>query len=294
MKETLPPVLGRAVQLKNISRICARSTSTAAPTPKRTAHRAISAVLLAVWVPALIFTVWWFISTNSTSPYFPPLRVIINRFYELWIIGDANLSLLPSLRNLVLGYVIGSLLGIIGGTLVWRSHAVRRATSPIIYFLYVLPAPALLPALIALFGIGATRQVALIAFGAVWPVLLNTLDGMRGIDHVKFFAARTMKVSPVRQLWSLVFPGASPQIAAGLRAGLQVSLILMVLSEMVAATEGIGYFILYSQTVFSILDMWTGILALAIVGTVLNYLFVFIEHRLLSWYYRSRALGRNN
>jgi ABC-type nitrate/sulfonate/bicarbonate transport system permease component len=167
----------------------------------------------------------------------------------------------------------------------------RVAMNPIIYFLYVLPAPALLPAMIAIFGIGDMRQVALIALGAIWPTLLNTLDGMRGVDTVKFDTAKALRLGGWRTYFRLVLPGAGPQIAAGLRASLTVAIVLMVVSEMVAANSGIGFFILQAQAEFAIKKMWTGILVLALIGTVLNYLFVFIERRALRWYYRSRALG---
>jgi len=246
---------------------------------------------LAVWLPVVVLVVWWFASATSNSPYFPPLTDILDELVDEWVFGDAKWQLLPSLRNLAVGFVGGSLLGVLGGALLWRVPVLRRATNPIVYFLYVLPAPALLPAMIALFGLGEVRQMALIAFGATWPALLNTLDGMRGIDEVKFDTARAMGFGALRTLWQVVLPGASPQIAAGLRASLQVSIILMVVSEMVAAEEGIGYFILEAQTVFAITTMWTGILVLAVVGTALNYAFVGIERRALAWHYGSRRIG---
>ncbi len=248
-------------------------------------------VLLAVWLPVVGLVAWWFLSASSDSPFFPPLADIVEELYEEWIAGDAKLQLLPSLRNLAVGFVGGSLIGVLGGAVLWRVPALRRATNPIVYFLYVLPAPALLPAMIALFGLGEIRQMALIAFGATWPALLNTLDGMRGIDQVKFDTARAMGLGPLRTVWQVVLPGASPQIAAGLRASLQVSIILMVVSEMIAAEEGVGYFILQAQTVFAITTMWTGILVLAVIGTTLNYAFVGLERRVLAWYYGSRRIG---
>jgi sulfonate transport system permease protein len=248
-------------------------------------------LLLALWLPVVLLVGWWFLSANSTSPYFPPLQVILQSVWDEWVIGDAKTQLWPSLRHLALGFIGGSLLGVLGGALLWRLPVLRKGTNPIVYFLYVLPAPALLPAMIALFGLGEARQVALIAFGATWPALLNTLDGMRGIDQVKFDTARAMKFSSLRTVTAVVLPGASPQIAAGLRASLQVSIILMVVSEMIAASEGIGYFILYAQTVFAIVTMWSGIVVLSVLGTLLNYLFVFAEHRLLGWYHGSRAVG---
>ncbi|MCS5734774.1 ABC transporter permease [Herbiconiux daphne] len=250
-------------------------------------------VLIAVWLPIVLLAAWWFLSASSTSPFFPPLSRILEEWWNQWVIGDAKFQLSSSLRNLLLGYAGGALIGVVFGTLLWRFPPVRRVSNPIIYFLYVLPAPALLPAMIALFGIGELRQIALISFGAIWPTLLNTLDGMRGIDQVKFDTARAMKLSPVRILFSLVLPGAGPQIAAGLRASLQTSIILMVVTEMVAAKQGIGYFILQAQTVFAVTTMWTGILTLAIIGTVANYVFVLVERIVLRWYYRSRALGNS-
>ncbi|MBM9468130.1 ABC transporter permease [Nakamurella leprariae] len=250
-------------------------------------------VLVAVWLPIVLLALWWVLSASSTSPFFPPLSKILGEWWDQWIVGDAKGQLVSSLRNLVFGYLAGSLIGATFGTLLWRFAAARRVTNPIIYFLYVLPAPALLPAMIALFGIGEMRQIALISFGAIWPTLLNTLDGMRGIDQVKFDAAKAMRLSPTRTLFSLVLPAAAPQMAAGLRASLQVSIILMVVTEMVAAREGIGYFILQAQTVFAVTKMWTGILTLVIIGMVANFLFVAIERRALAWYHRSRAPGNS-
>jgi sulfonate transport system permease protein len=254
---------------------------------------ALKRVAFAVWLPLVLLAVWWVLSKNSTSPYFPPLSDILHGWWDEWVKGDAKSQLAPSLEHLLLGYVSGVLIGVIGGALLWRLPAVRRTANPLIYFLYVLPAPALLPAMIALFGIGEMRQIALIALGAIWPTLLNTLDGMRGIDELKFETARAMRLGPARQFFSLVLPGAAPQMAAGLRASLQTSIILMVVSEMVAATQGIGYFILQAQTVFAVTTMWTGIITLVLVGLLANYVFVVCERFVLRWHYRSRALGNS-
>lgn len=244
---------------------------------------------VAIWAPLALLILWFVLSWNSHSPFFPPLRNILELFWQEWVIGDAKFEVLTSLSNLFLGFVIASLLGIGFGALLWRLPRVRGAVNPVMYFLYVLPAPALLPAMIAIFGVGQARQIALIVFGAIWPVLLNTLDGMRGIDGIKFDTAQAMNLNGWQKLRWLVLPGAAPQIAAGLRAGLQVSIILMVVSEMVASTSGIGFFIVQAQATFAVTKMWTGIIALAILGTVLNYLFVLIERRALDWHYSSRA-----
>ncbi len=246
-------------------------------------------VLTAVWLPALLLAAWWFLSANSTSPFFPPLSKILQTWWEQWVIGDSSPHVVASLRNLALGFSLGAVIGVVTATLLWRFPLLRSATNPLLSFLYVIPAPALLPAMIALFGIGELRQIALISFGVIWPTLFNTLDGMRGIDTVKFDVARGMRLRGAKRLFLLVIPGASPQLVAGLRASLQVSIILMVISEMVASRQGIGYVILQAQTVFAITTMWGGILTLAILGTVLNLLFVLCERSLLRWHRLSRA-----
>lgn len=250
----------------------------------------IGRVITPLWLPVLLIAAWWIASSASTSPFFPPLRDILVETWNQWILFGAWQNAISSVRNLMLGYALGVVIGLVGGSLLWRLRVLRTATNPIIYFLYVLPAPALLPAMIAIFGIGDLRQIALISLGAIWPTLLNTLDGMRGIDTVKFDTARALRLGGWRQYFSLVLPGAAPQIAAGMRASLTVAIILVVVSEMVAANSGIGYFILQAQAEFAIKKMWTGILILSILGTVLNYVFMFIERIVLRWYYRSRAL----
>jgi ABC-type nitrate/sulfonate/bicarbonate transport system permease component len=195
----------------------------------------------------------------------------------------------PSLEHFAFGYLIAAVAGIGIGALLWSMRWVRDATSPFIYFLYVLPTPVLIPAIMTIFGIGFTMKVVIIAFAAVWPTLLNTVDGMKSVDPVKLDSARVLGLSGPRTARSVVLPAAMPQIMAGLRSSLQVSIILMVVSEMVASTGGIGYFILNAQQSFSIVDMWTGIIVLAVIGSALNLIFVLIENRVLHWHYGARA-----
>jgi sulfonate transport system permease protein len=249
----------------------------------------LARALTSLWLFVALAALWWVLSAHSTSPGLPPLESIVRRFYELWIVGDAKDQLAPSLEHLAFGYAIASIAGIGIGALLWSARTARDATSPYIYFLYVLPTPVLVPAVEVIFGIGFTMKVVIIAFAAVWPTLLNTLDGMKAVDQVKLDSARALGLSRARTVRSVVLPGAGPQIVAGLRSSLQVSIILMVVSEIVASTGGIGYFISQEQQAFNFVDMWTGILMLALIGTVLNAMFVVAEHRVLRWHYGARA-----
>lgn len=255
----------------------------------RSAVRVAGHAAARVWLPAACVAVWWFWSVRSTSIYFPPLEEIVRAFYSQWVVGPARSQLAQSLEHLAFGYLIAATGGISIGALLWSLRTVREATSPYIYFLYVLPAPVLVPALMTMFGIGFTMKVITIAFAAIWPVLLNTLDGMRGVDEVKLDTARVLGLSGFARVRQVALPAALPQIVAGLRTGLQVAVVLMVVSEWVASTGGIGYFIVSAQQSFNYVDMWTGIIMLAVIGIVANLLFVITEKRILHWHYAAHG-----
>jgi ABC-type nitrate/sulfonate/bicarbonate transport system permease component len=133
-------------------------------------------------------------------------------------------------------------------------------------------------------------KVVLIAFAAVWPTLLNTLDGMRGVDAVKLDTSKVLGLSRARNVAQVVLPAAAPQIVAGLRNSLQVAIILMVVSEWEASSDGIGYYLSNAQQSFDYVGMWSGIIVLAIIGIVANLLFVVAENRALHWHYGARAV----
>jgi ABC-type nitrate/sulfonate/bicarbonate transport system permease component len=123
----------------------------------------------------------------------------------------------------------------------------------------------------------------------LWPVLLNTIDGVTGIDPTLRETARVYGVGGRDRLRRIVLPAASPQIFAGMRTSLSLALILMVISEMVASTNGIGFFVLQSQRSFAIPEMWSGILLLGLLGYALNLIFVVVERRVLAWHRGARA-----
>ena len=243
-----------------------------------------------VWLFVVLFVVWWFWSSGSKSLYFPPLSQIVKSVWTQWVTGPARAELAVSLEHLLVGYVIAVLVGIGAGALLWSLRYLREATSPYIYFLYVLPAPVLVPAAMTLFGIGFTMKVVLIAFAAVWPTLLNTLDGMRGVDQVKLDTSRVLGVSSFGSVFRVVLPAAAPQIVAGLRNSLQVAIILMVVSEWEASTDGIGFYLANAQQSFDYVGLWSGIIVLAVIGIVANVLFVAAENRVLHWHYGARAV----
>ncbi|MET8354178.1 MULTISPECIES: ABC transporter permease [unclassified Micromonospora] len=262
-----------------------RTTRPARPLPGR-----VWDVVSRTWFFVAVVILWWVLSANSTSTFFPPLRDIVQRFYELWIVGDTASTLKASLVNFVIGYGGASVLGVAFGALLWRFTRIAHAVSPLLYFIYVIPSVAMLPAVIAVMGIGSGMKITIIILAAIWPTLLNTLDGMQGIDAIKLDTAKVLHMSSLRTVRSVVLPGALPQIMAGLRHSLQIAVIMMVVSELVASTSGIGFFILDAQQRFAFTDMWTGIIVLALIGSALTFLFIAVERVVLAWYIGARAV----
>ena len=241
-------------------------------------------IALELALPATLVAVWWQVSSSSTSVYFPPLSDIVARFRELWLFDRVGVDVVPSLINLFAGEAIAIAVGIAIGFALGSSPWLHATVSPVLEFLRCMPAVVLLPLAIQLLGLSHTMRIAFIAFGAMWPVLLNTIDGVRSLDPAVRDVMRAYRISPRERMLHVVLPAASPRIFVGVRASLAVAVILMVASELLGASAGIGFFVLESQRQFSIPEMWSGILLLGMLGYSLNLAFGMVEHRMLRWH----------
>ncbi|MCK6212103.1 ABC transporter permease [Georgenia sp. EYE_87] len=237
----------------------------------------------------MLVAAWWFASADSTSIFFPPLALIVEKFRELWLFALVGEHVVPSLQSIGLGLGISIVLGIALGVLLGLNGYVATAVDPVLQFLRYLPAVALLPLAIQLIGLGQDMRVVTIVLGALWPVLLNTIDGVRGIDPATIDVARSNRIRPVDWIFRIVIPSAAPQIFAGIRASLAVSVILMFASELLGASRGIGYFILQAQRQFSLPEMWSGMILLGIIGYLLNLILMLVERSALAWHRKSRT-----
>ena len=158
---------------------------------------------------------------------------------------------------------------------------------PLVEVLRPIPGPAYLPILVLFVGIGHEMKVTLIFLASLFPILLNTYSGVRSIDRVQLDTARTLGLTTLQTFRELVLPAASPQILTGMRISLAISLILAILGEMIVSNDGLGYFVLLAQRTFKVPDMYAGIFTLALLGYMLNRLFLMIESRLIRWHTES-------
>jgi len=244
---------------------------------------------LQLLVPAGLLLLWWRTSADSTSYLYPPAREVIESLREEWLADRFSSDILPSLRRFGEGFVLAAVIGVVAGTLIGLVPRLQRATQPVTELVRSIPPPLLFPFALVVFGIGDGSKVALIALGSVWPVLLNTVDGVRGVDPHVLDVARSFRIGRWREVTRVVLPAASPKIVAGLRIALSVALLLMVVSEMRGGTDGIGFRIRSAERTFDTAASYAGVIVIGAIGLVANLVFVVIEGRLMRWHRGARG-----
>jgi NitT/TauT family transport system permease protein/sulfonate transport system permease protein len=188
------------------------------------------------------------------------------------------------MKRAAAGYFLAAALFIPLGIFMGLSPMVHRLFEVVVEMLRPVPPPVVIPVALLFFGLGDEMKIFVIFFSCAWPILLNTLDGVRNLDWVLLNTARTFGLPRRKIIWQVILPACSPQIMTGLRVSLPIMLILVVISEMVGSTDGIGYFVLDSQRRFRVAQMYAGMFALAILGYTLNQLFNLIQRLLLPWH----------
>lgn len=246
--------------------------------------RLLANLSLELILPVTLVAAWWTFSSGNGSAYFPPLSDSVSALQRIWLFAHFMSDAVPSLVHLATGLGIALVGGIIAGLVLGLVPFLADAFSPVLEFARATPGIALLPAALLLFGIGAEMQVSLIAYGTVWPILLNTVDGVRSVDTVVTEVVTSYRLRRRDRVLRVVLPAASPQIIAGVRTALSIGITVIVFSEMAGSTNGIGYQILQSQREFAIADMWAGMLFLGVVGYLVNIAFRGLESYLLRWH----------
>jgi ABC-type nitrate/sulfonate/bicarbonate transport system permease component len=213
----------------------------------------------------------------------PPPSAVWAVLTDLLASGDAFDPLGQTLARLAQGFAIGAALAVLVGLLMGHSGAVHDLLEPLVELIRPLPKSALIPVFILFLGLGEAMKVTSVALAVFFPVLVATIQGVRGVDPVLIDTARTFRHGHARILACIILPAALPYIATGLRIALGLGLVLATLSEMLAGTGGIGFVILDAQRSFRVRHMYAWIVILAVVGLVLNSGFVALESFAARW-----------
>lgn len=247
---------------------------------------------LAVLTPIVLIAAWFGASDSSTNAFFPPLRQILSRFADLWLFEHFVSDILPSMKNLVLGFLIAVVLGVLIGFVLATVPLLRAMFEPSLHLLRGIPPVALVPILITLVGFGDEMRIASIVIAAVFPTMIATMDGIKAVDSSLKDVCTVYQLSRRDRLMSVYLPSAGPQIAAGMQVSLLVAFIVMIASEMMGTAQGIGAMTLLAQQTFMAADMWAGILLLGFIGFASNMVFDIFKNRALSWYIGSKKLEK--
>jgi ABC-type nitrate/sulfonate/bicarbonate transport system permease component len=241
-------------------------------------------ILATLLVPVVLFVLWLTLSSDSDNFFFPPLFKSLVAFQDTWLSEKGASDIARSLLRLAAGFLAAFAFALTAGVILGYSKVARDYAEPVFEFFRAIPPTVMIPVLLVISGIGDTSKIVVIGLGCLWPMLLNTIEGVRSVDSVLKDTCSVYGIHGVRRLVTLTLPAASPQIVTGMRTGLSIGVILMVISEMFASRNGIGFTIIQFQRTFAIPEMWSGILLLGIVGVGLSLLMRGFEVIVLHWY----------
>lgn len=191
--------------------------------------------------------------------------------------------LLSTVGLLFAGYAIGCLAAVALGILMGNYRRIYNLFEPLTELLRPMPKVTLLPVLILFLGLGPSMKVTIVALAAFFPVLINTVQGVRAVDPVVTDMARTFGHSGFAILWRILLPASAPYVLSGMRISLGISLVVVIIAEMISGSGGLGDVILEAQRKFLVVDSYTWLVVVAALGFALNALFLMVERRTTFW-----------
>jgi sulfonate transport system permease protein len=241
--------------------------------------------LLPLVVPALILLTWELLSRRGfiRPTILPAPSAIWLTFKEMALSGELFTHLETSLGRVFQGFSLGAGLGIAAGVMIGLSPTVERSLVLVTGLLRPIPIIAWVPVLILWMGIDESSKVTVIAIGSFWPVLLSVIHGIRNTDRRYLEVARVLEKSRLVLLTKVVLPSALPSIFTGLRIGIGIAWMSVIGAELIAASSGIGYMIMYARELSQPDVMLVGVISIGITGLVIDYALRKVESRLLKW-----------
>lgn len=215
--------------------------------------------------------------------FLPPFSVVSEAFVQLILNGQLWEHLSASLTRALTGFAIASAISVPLGVAIGWYKPVAEFLGPILELFRNTAALALLPVFILILGIGETSKIALVLYASSFPILLNTISGVRTVDPLLVKSARSLGLPPLRLFQKVILPAAVPTIFTGIRMAAASSILVLIAAEMVGAKAGLGYLITASQLNFQIPNMYAGIIAISLVGLAFNGVIVAVERRISRW-----------
>lgn len=242
----------------------------------RVLQGAVIVLLLATWeiLPA----------AGLVNPHFlPPLSEILRTIGAMLTAQQLYGHILISLKRIVLGLGFALLIGCPLGLLMGWFRSFEKIVDAPLQAGRQISALALFPVFILFFGIGELSKAIIIFWASLWPILINSIVGVKNIDPILIRSAHAMGASGSRLLLNLIVPAAAPSIFTGIRLGASYAFMVLVAAEMVGANAGLGFLVLHSQETFRIPDMYAAIITLCLFGLTINHVLLVLEQRATKW-----------
>src|SRR5262245_23003340 len=246
------------------------------------------------WLTFGLLLLLWELGARGTPKlqlYFPPISQILAALVQLIISGPVARHLGVTLGRFLQGYLLAATIAVTLGVVLGYFRLLRSLLGTSIEFLRPMPSVAIIPVAILMLGLGDSMIVAVTVYACLWPILINTIDGVRNIERTLVDTGRTFGLSAKQILWQIILPGASPYIVTGLRVGISIALILVTTAEMVAGSKGLGFFILDEERSMNSGNMYAAIIIVSLLGYALNRGFLGLERKAMNWRHGMIARG---
>jgi NitT/TauT family transport system permease protein len=217
------------------------------------------------------------------ATFLPPLSEVLVAWWQLASSGELLTHVEASLVRSVSGFGAAVAIAIPLGLVIGWYKPVATLLNPLLEVFRNTAALALLPVFVLILGLGETSKIAIVFYACTWPILLNTISGVRTVDPLLIKSARSLGLGPVRLFQKVVLPAAVPTIFTGIRLAGAFSILILIAAEMVGAKAGLGYLINYAQYNFAVPDMYAGIITISAIGLVANQVLVVVERRFSTW-----------
>jgi NitT/TauT family transport system permease protein len=255
-----------------------------APPPRSFYHRHERAIVGALSVVVVLAAWEWFWSAGRISPlFFTGPSQVARRFVAEWTDGRLKQDMVYSGTNFVIGVGLAVAAGVVLGVVIGWYRRLAMVFEPFLTALYSTPRVALIPLVLIWFGFGMWSKVFIVFINAFFPVLINTIGGVRAIDRDLLRAARAFCASDRQIFTTLVIPGSVPFILTGVRQAVALGLIGVVVGEMFGGSEGIGYMVVYGGNTFQTDTVFLGVTIIAFAGIMLAWLAERLERHFSRW-----------
>lgn len=224
------------------------------------------------------------------ATYIAPPTEVFQSLTALLLSGELMIHTFSSLQRVLAGLILAILMGIGLGIFIGLFKKIEYALDYLFQTFRQMSAFALFPIFILFFGIGEVSKTVIVFWASLWPVLLNTISSVKGVDQLYIDSVKSMGASRWYIFLKVILPASAPGIFTGIRLGGSYAIMALVAAEMIGAQSGLGYLVLYSQETFNISDMYAAIIGLALLGLALNWFLGFVETRMTGWQQKS-SLG---